>query len=90
MQALPRETVLGRNRSLIAYCQDIADRRWERFIGNSSRVLVEEKQDGMFTGYGEAYQPVAIQTGNDLPLHEIIEVNIHGYEKGRLIGKPTA
>jgi threonylcarbamoyladenosine tRNA methylthiotransferase MtaB len=78
---LPRETVLERNRRLIAHCSRIADARWARFVGSSAQLLIEEQHGGEYFGHGEAYQLVRI-SGDECDANlagRIVDVSLDSY-----------
>jgi threonylcarbamoyladenosine tRNA methylthiotransferase MtaB len=64
LRPLERAAVQQRNRSLIAHCRSIADRSWQRFVGQTITALIEELDarggGSGWLGHGEAYQIVSV------------------------------
>lgn len=60
LKLLPGNVIHDRNRRLLGHCRAVASERWERFLGTTADVLIEEHRDGAFIGHGAAYQLVNI------------------------------
>jgi tRNA A37 methylthiotransferase MiaB len=93
LEQLPRSVVQERNRRLIAHCAPIAAKRWRRFVGRRSTVLVEERlDDGACLGHGEAYQVVRLRTapGDTVEPGRLAEVLLEDYRSDRFIGRLTS
>ncbi len=71
-----------RESELLKLCAEVADKRWERFIGRSCSVALESGS----SGYGEAYQRVCVNpvTPNSKGLRN---VKLASYAHGIFIGK---
>ena len=83
LKQLPRETVLARNRRLIAHCDEIALARWRRFVGATAQLLLEECEDGVYSGHGEAYQQIVLPEQPGMPAPgSICDVSLDAYADG--------
>lgn len=82
LKPLPNWLVTEREKALISLCAEVADERWQRFLGNTCLVALE---DGM-TGYGEAYQRVQIAGERRMP-RCLAEVKLTSYESGVFTGE---
>ena len=86
---LPRTEVRRRNRQLIAHCTQIADQRWQRFVGSDCTLIVEEQADGMLKGHGEAYQIVQLPQQPDAAelIGQCLPVRLASYTNGIFTGE---
>ncbi len=81
---LPPGTASARNRELIAACAALADRAWQRFIGSTCPVLIEEQAGSGMLGHGPAYQIVRIPGGTP---GELVETKLTDYANGEFHGQ---
>jgi threonylcarbamoyladenosine tRNA methylthiotransferase MtaB len=82
LKPLPNCLVTEREKALISLCAEVADARWQRFIGRSCLVALE---DGMM-GYGEAYQRVQLTGERRIP-RSLVAVKLTSYEAGVFVGE---
>lgn len=88
LQPLARSVVQARNRKLIAHCSEIADQRWQRFLGQDAEVLIEECQGDTWLGHGAAYQIIRVPVDNQsLSRGSIVSVKLASYGDGMFTGE---
>lgn len=77
LKPLPNWLVTEREKTLLTLCAEVADARWQRFIGRTCMVALEDSM----MGYGEAYQRVQLAGDRHIP-RCLVEVKLTGYEAG--------
>ncbi|MCB1217410.1 MiaB/RimO family radical SAM methylthiotransferase [bacterium] len=86
---LPRDVVQERNRRLIAHCGMLGEQQWQRFVGRTAQVLLEEEREGMLIGHGEAYQVVQLPVQEGIDAGNIVELKLTGLSEGVFSAEPV-
>lgn len=82
---IPETIKHDRSKRLIAVCDSIAENRHKKMIGRTADILVEEKQNELWTGFTGNYIRVYFESKNELQ-DKFATVNIVKYCEGKLIG----
>jgi threonylcarbamoyladenosine tRNA methylthiotransferase MtaB len=86
LKPIQPSVVSMREKELIGICANVADVRWQRFVGRECTVAVEKK-DG---GYGEAYQRVKLPPGLIRDNCGLYKAVLTSYSDGSFKGVPPA
>jgi threonylcarbamoyladenosine tRNA methylthiotransferase MtaB len=84
LKPIQPSVVSRREKELISLCANVADARWQRFVGRECTIAVEKSGEG----YGEAYQRVKLPPGLMEGNCGLVKAVLTSYSIGAFIGVP--